>query len=105
MNPERTNGGPLSELTIRDVRSEQGFSKLKVRIEPRGDLVLDGSDLGHATGFVGAEGRDYDHTVTVRADWRNTVLLRLMAERFTGTSKFRDWCKSHGIPADFDTWP
>jgi hypothetical protein len=95
---------PIRKLVIRHERLRNGYSGLLVRIDDHGQLVLEGSDAGKLVQEVwGAD--DYDFEQTVPAAWRDTVLLHLMAERFSKTSDFRAWCEERGIPTQFCAWP
>jgi hypothetical protein len=106
-------------LVIRHERfAKGGYTELEVRIDPNGDLVLDGVDAG--PGVKASTGDwDYEYWTTVpaasRADvlqhlaseykvsvppqWADEALLELMKRRFDCIIKFRAWCDERGIPA------
>ena len=95
---------PIRELVIRKERLRNGDHELVVRIDHRGQLALHGSDSGKFVSEVwGAD--DYDFEQAAQAEFRDTVLLHLMAERFSKTSDFRAWCDARGIPTQFCAWP
>ena len=63
----------------------------------RGDLVLEGQDLGPATGFISPRG-EYEYWVTIGAEHRDTVLVMLVTERFSGDAgTVRPWLKANGF--------
>jgi hypothetical protein len=94
---------PIKKLSIRDVENPGSFSCLETRIDEGGDLVLDRVDGGRQLEEVTRE-FDYEFFWTVPAEWKDTVLLHLMKERFPKESKFAPWCKERGIPVKSFYW-
>jgi hypothetical protein len=82
----------------------EGRSELLAKIDDRGQLVLDGADTGSRVQEIWGDD-DYEFSEAVPAEWKDTVLLHLVKERFsTGTSEFRKWCEERGIPTKFESW-
>lgn len=94
---------PIKELRIRAERSPSGYSQLLVKINDGGQLVLDGADGGERVRQVSGDW-DYEFSWTVPAEWKGTVLLHLMKERFPKESEFSAWCEERGIPCKFWSW-
>lgn len=114
---------PGWEVVIRHQRLADGYSDLRVRINERGDLVLDGADGGQWVKEWWGD-FDYEYLVTVPAAWTGKVLehlarefgvsvppkwkektlLHLVKARFNDTSSFRAWCAERDIPAKFNSW-
>ena len=100
---EQRRGDPIQELVIRHDRFADGYSELLAKIDDKGRLVLDGADGGERVREVWGDW-DYEYSETVPAEWKETVLLHLIKERFASTSDFRVWCQERGIPSEFWSW-
>jgi hypothetical protein len=94
---------PIKELAIRHEDRVNSYSFLDVLINEQGDLRLDGVDgspmLEKSWGDF-----DYEFSWTVPAEWKDTVLLHLMKERFPKESEFSGWCEERGIPVRGFYW-
>jgi hypothetical protein len=94
---------PIRELVIRKERWPGSYSSLEAKIDSDGQLVLDGADGGASVRDTCGDW-DYEYTETVSAEWKDTVLLHLLKERFERTSDFRQWCEARRIPRKFWSW-
>jgi hypothetical protein len=95
---------PITQLVIRHQRAGDGYSELVARIDELGGLVLDGADAGEFVRKVRGDS-DYEYSESVPVEWKDSVLLYLLEERFTTTSAFRTWCEERGIPVTFESRP
>ena len=94
---------PITELIIQLNRFKDSSSETRVRIDERGDLRLEGSDAGRTVEqFFGTS--DYEFALTIPAIYKDTVLLHLIKDRFTGAVPLKEWCRVRGIPCGFDSW-
>jgi hypothetical protein len=96
-------GDPIRELVILSDRFADSYSELLVKIDDEGRLVLYGADAGERVREIWGDW-DYEYSETVPAEWKETVLLHLIKERFAATSDFRVWCEERGIPSEFWSW-
>lgn len=97
----------LTEITIYDQQNEDGnHYNLQAKINEEKNLVLDGYDIGPQVEELWgplADG-DYEYWLTVPAEWKDTVLLHLIGERFEDDVKFKEWLNEKGIPNEFDCY-
>lgn len=93
----------INEIILIDSRTESVRVRLTARIEHNGDLILDGYDSGKLVEDVWGSD-DYEYSLTVKADYKNTILLNLIKEKFANDSQFRTWLDEKGIPSDFETF-
>jgi len=90
---------PISKITIRYEKTEDGYSELLAEINDAGDLVLDGCDAGR--GVERAFG-DWDHEywLTIPKEYRDSVLLHLIKDRFASVHDLKAWLDERGIPSE-----
>ena len=106
------------------------FRSVRLRLEDDGGIKMDAQDIGPTvTRTWGSD--DYEFWVRVppaavsklalellrEKGQLDAVLpasasklaLELLREKFSGqlgaVDAFRDWCKAHGVPYEFETWP
>jgi hypothetical protein len=101
---EKHMNDPLNQLVIKSEVYGEERTDLKLIIEPDGTLVMDGCDSGPRVEEAWGDS-DYEYWVKVAPQWKDTVLMRLIAERFNTSSEFMEWLKNKGIPYDFDSYP
>lgn len=65
-------------------------------LELAGHETLESQDLGESESHYAG---DINYTLTVAAEYRDTVLLRLIEERFESESEFASWLQAKGIPS------
>lgn len=80
-----------------------GKSYLDAIINESGDLVLEGCDNGDYVKQVWGD-FDYEYWVTVKSDYKNTVLLHLIQQNFDSETKFQEWLKEKDIPFEFNSY-
>ena len=82
---------------------EDDYSILTAKIMDNDNLLLEGYDIGDfPESFWGDS--DYEYWLMVDSDYKDTILLWLIKERFENDSKFREWLNEKGIPSEFDSW-
>jgi hypothetical protein len=93
----------IREIVMSEVRTEKDYSNLVAKIDDEGNLVLEGYDLGETPELFWGDS-DYEYWLVVKGDYKDTILLWLIKERFENDSKFREWLNEKGIPSKFDSW-
>lgn len=91
---------PLKELVINSEQHADGYSDLKVSVNERQDVVMEGVDGGQRIEELTGDW-DYEYWVTVRAEWKETLLLHLLKERFADSTRFKAWLEQQNIPYEF----
>ncbi len=87
----------LREITERDKRY------LDAKIDESGNLLLEGYDIGDSVEEFWGDS-DYEYWLTVSHEWKDTVLLLLIKEKFKLSSDFQIWLESKEIPCKFESW-
>ena len=99
---------------LRDVDDDQGTRHLEAKVKGKGDLVIEGQDLG--AGVQRTLGFDeYEWVLTIRARDVPSLsaalgtpsdLLLALRERFSGdrAAELDSFLKSHDIPYETWTW-
>lgn len=93
----------INRIEIIRSKSERVSVRLTARIDERGDLILDGYDSGALVEEVWGSD-DYEYSLTVKAEYKDTILLNLIKEKFANDSQFRTWLDEKRIPSDFETF-
>ena len=93
----------INEIKLREMEVRGGKSYLDAVIRENGDLVLSGQDLGEFVEQVWGDW-DYEYWVTVKSDYKDTVLLHLIKDKFDSETKFQEWLKSKDIPSEFTSY-
>ena len=97
----------IREIVLRDERTEKDVIYLGAKITDEGHLQLEGQDVGETPKKFWGDS-DYEYWLTIDKEYKDTVLLWLIKERFDSDfrndSDFRDWLKKKGIPSDFYSW-
>ncbi len=91
---------PIRTLTLFDNRTDTDHSTLTATINEKGDLVLEGFDIGELVKAYWGDS-DYEYARTVAAAYTPAVLLWLIKERFATDSEFKAWLDAKGIPSEF----
>lgn len=91
------------EVTLIETKDDDGSRTLKARVDPQGQIVLDGYDTGRTVEEMWGKD-EYEYTLTVYDSYRDTVTLRLIQERFKNAAEFRTWLESHKIPLKWESW-
>ena len=91
---------PISHLVIRREANlpPQEVCEEELRIGAEGELVWEHYDAGPSTKAVYGD-YDQESLLWVAQDYKDTVLLHLIADHFQDREKFSEWLRSKGIPA------
>ena len=90
----------IDKISLIESKSEDISIHLTAEIKENGDLVLDGYDLGkRAEEWFGHD--DYEYSLTLKAEFKDTVLLYLIKEKFANDSEFKKWLDEKQIPNEF----
>jgi hypothetical protein len=90
----------IDKITLIDSKSARVKVRLTARVAENGDLILDGYDSGEFVEEVLGHD-DYEYSLTVKAEYKDTILLNLIKEKFANDSEFRTWLDEKRIPSDF----
>ena len=93
----------INKITLIKSDSERVRVRLTTRINEDGDLILDGYDSGKLVEEVWGSD-NYEYSLSVKAEYKDTILLNLIKERFKHDSEFRSWLDEKQIPSDFWSW-
>jgi len=90
----------INKITLIESKTEGIFVHLTARIDENGALILEGADTGD---FVEAHfgKRDYEFSLTVAAEYKDTILLNLIREKFANDAEFKTWLEEKRIPGEF----
>jgi len=83
------------------------FRSVYLSLEDDGAIKLDAQDMGPTvTQFWGDS--DYEFWVRVPPASLPKLAFELLREKFSGqlgaVDAFRDWCRTHGVEHEFDSW-
>src|SRR5579872_2669748 len=91
---------PISSLVIKRATNlppnEVCEEVLKIGME--GEVVWEHYDAGPSTEAVYGDS-DHESLLWVNKDYKDTLLLHLIADHFTDRDKFYEWLRSKAIPA------
>ena len=93
----------IDRIELIKSESERVKVRLTARIDAGGDLILDGYDSGALVEEVWGSD-DYEYSLTVKAEYKDTILLNLIKERFKHDAEFRSWLDEKQIPSEFWSW-
>lgn len=93
----------INRIKLREIEIQGGKSYLDAMISEDGDLVLEGCDNGEYVKQVWGD-FDYEYWVTVKSDYKDSVLLHLIQEKFDNETKFKEWLKEKDIPFEFTSY-
>jgi hypothetical protein len=96
-------GCDVRKITIFDRRTDTDHQVLMAKVNDRGDLILEGQDIGAAAEKFAGDS-DYEYSRTVQATDVPAVLLHLISERFQSDGDFKQWLLAKGIDSIFDSW-
>jgi hypothetical protein len=99
----------IKSVRLADWRVPGLHHTLDARIDNDGRLVVDGCDFGSNTPAWADE--DYEFAWYVPADWKDTVLIHLLKDRFEAEPEwvqretlFIEWLKERDVPTAFWWW-
>lgn len=91
---------PVERLELSEKRTEKGWHVLEASVDVNGDLVLTGRDpIDLPKAAFGAT--EYETTRRIPAEYKDTLLLLLLRERFKSDAMFQQWLERHGIPYEY----
>ena len=91
---------PIKKLLIRHDQMDDGYSELAVAIDESGSITLEGVDAGEEVRRVFGDW-DYEYWLTVAPEYRESVLLHLVKDRFSSVHEVQKWLEDREIPFDF----
>ncbi len=90
----------IDRIKLIESKSARIFVNLSARIDKKGDLILEGQDLGELVEEQFGK-RDYEYSLKIKAEYKDTILLNLVKENFANDSEFRTWLDEKQIPNEF----
>ena len=97
------DGQKKYSVQIEHYANEQGSHKTWVTIEADGKLVVEGYDAGEAPRRAWGDD-DYEYWYRIAPEWKDRLLLKLIAERFQSERQLLDWLESAKVPTEFSSW-
>ena len=101
---------PVSQVVLADWKVPGLQHRVAAVIDASGDLVVDGYDAGKNVESTWGD-NEYEFSWTIPAEWKDTLLLRLLQERFASEPEWMqhetlciEWVRGHGIPVEFWCW-
>jgi hypothetical protein len=89
---------PLNSLVLNEGFGEMGTAYLGAEIDGGGALVISGQETAPLCDAMREE-LDAECWLSVAPAWKDELLLRLLAERFSDSRELVAYLESHGIPA------
>lgn len=93
----------IQEIVMLDERTEKDYSSLVAKIDDNENLVFEGYDVGETPKKYWGDS-DYEYWLVINKDYKDTILLWLIKERFKDDSHFKNWLDEKGIPSEFGSW-
>jgi hypothetical protein len=94
---------PLDKVYLVQHESENLHQSVWATINEKNQLVVEGLDYGPLVeDMLFCE--DYEYSVTIDAQWKDTMLLLLLKERFHDFPPVKKWLKDNGIPHGQFSW-
>jgi hypothetical protein len=83
------------------------FRSVRLSLEDDGAIKMDAQDIGPTVTRIWGDD-DYEFWVQVPPASLPTLAFELLREKFSGqlgaVDAFRDWCRTHGVQYEFDSW-
>jgi hypothetical protein len=94
---------PIKELVIYDDKTADGYNALTAKIGDNGDLILAGVDAGKdVEKFFGDS--DYEYWLTMPQEFKETILLYLIKERFSSVHDMKAWLEEKEILCTYTSY-
>jgi hypothetical protein len=93
----------INKIKLREIEINGGKSYLDAMINEENSLVLEGCDTGEYVRQMKGDW-DYEYWVTVKNDYKDTVLLHLIKDNFDSESAFMKWLEEREIEYDFNSY-
>jgi hypothetical protein len=87
----------ISKINLIDEIRDKDSRHLDLVITDTGDLQFIGQDLGPLTEKLTGE-HEYEYFLTVSAQYKDSILLYLIQEKFPDDSAFKKWLDEKQIP-------
>jgi hypothetical protein len=95
---------PIRDVDLLREKSESLTRSVWASIQEDGSLFVGGQDSGPFKQEWLGGGESYEYSATVSPEYRDTVLLLLIKERFKDYPEFEQWLKEQGIPYSDWVW-
>ena len=83
------------------------FRSVRLTLEDDGTIKMDAQDIGPTVTRIWGDD-DYEFGVSVPAASLPQLAFELLREKFLGqlgaVDAFREWCTTHGVQHEFDSW-
>jgi hypothetical protein len=83
------------------------FRSVRLTLEDDGTIKMDAQDIGPTVTQIWGDD-DYEFWVLVPSAAVSKLAFELLREKFSGqfgaVDAFRDWCKTHDVEHEFDSW-
>jgi hypothetical protein len=83
------------------------FRSVRLALEDDGTIKMDAQDIGPTVTRIWGDD-DYEFGVSVPAASLPQLAFELLREKFLGqlgaVDAFREWCTTHGVQHEFDSW-
>jgi len=89
---------PLNALVLNEGFGEMGTAYLGAEIDGGGALVISGQEAAPLCDAMRDE-LDAECWLSIAPAWKDELLLRLLADRFSSSRELVAYLKSHAIPA------
>jgi len=94
---------PIERILLWERKTDNYSGCLDAFVADNGDLEMSGFHAGDGVkDFFNRE--DYEYSVTVPKEYKNTVLLWLVKEKFDNDLDFKKWLDKKAIPNELDVW-
>lgn len=90
----------INKISLIESKSERISVDLSAEITDEGDLLLSGCDFGELVKERFGD-FDYEYWLKVKGEYKDTILLYLIRERFANDAEFKAWLNENRIPNDF----
>lgn len=95
-DPRTAQRRPLRTLVLREGFGERGTSYLGAEVDASGALVISGQDAAPMCEAM-SEDLNVEVWLSLAAAWKDELVLRLLAERFSTLRELLAYLDSHGI--------
>jgi hypothetical protein len=101
---ENNTNARINEIEITKTDNKEVYVRIYCKIEYNGNIKYKSYTVGGITkDYIGHD--DYEVEVEVKNEYKDTVLLKLIADRFNSESEFMNWLGEQKIPYSFISWP
>lgn len=91
----------INKIMLKEEKSDHSSHDVQAYINGSSGVSVDYYDLS-PTAKSSYGGSDYEYIVSVDREYKDTLLLHLISEKFTDPQEFGMWCYEKGI--EHDTW-